>query len=340
MPVVRSMNERQISELDKECDGIELLDDNAGSSRIDADPLSALQHAKSSYRHAWNRWFSSYFETTARKAEIRKLRLANRLASYVRGVPVWPVLVVYVVLVAGLFILASKLPVDFSWIHRIIRFGLMGVGMLTPVILFVLALVILRDARSDPEDLQTRIEKATLEYEQARKLHLTNCEDFEEANANLRIARLQVKLFRRNQAESQRSTRATLSELSQFTASLRWRHLTGETWEGYLEQIFLKHGYKVERTKVTGDQGVDLIVSHGRIRLAVQAKGYAGSVGNKAVQEVVAGRIYYQCTHSAVITNSSFTKSAQELAEKTDCILIDGSGVGRLHSHGLKHMVS
>jgi hypothetical protein len=334
------MNERPISDLDQECEGIELLDDDSDSSSIDADPTLALQHAKSSYRLAWNRWFSSYLETTARKAEFAKLRIANRLASYVRGVPVWPVLVVYVVLVAGLFVLASTLLGNFSWLPWIIRIGLMGAGMLTPVILFVLALVIVRDARRDPEDLQTRIKKATIEYEQARKRHLTTCEDLEKANANLRIARLQVKLFRRNQAGSQQSTRATLSELSQFTASLRWRHLTGETWEGYLEQIFLQHGCKVERTKVTGDQGVDLIVSHGRIRLAVQAKGYAGSVGNKAVQEVVAGRIYYQCTHSAVITNSSFTKSAQELAEKTNCILIDGSGIGRLHSHGLKHMDS
>jgi HJR/Mrr/RecB family endonuclease len=336
----RSMNERQIKDLDQECEGIELLDDASDSSLIAADPISSLGNAKSSYRLAWNGWFSSLLKSTARKAELAKLRLANLMSPYVRGVTIWPVLVVYTVVVAGLFILASMLPLDFSWLPWIIRIGLMGAGMLIPVILLLLSLVILRDARKEPGKLQAELESATLEYEQARKLHLTNCENLEKANANLRITSLQVKLLRRNQAESQRSTRATLSELSLFTTSLRWRYLTGETWEGYLEQIFLKHGYKVERTKVTGDQGVDLIVSHKRIRLAVQAKGYSGSVGNKAVQEVVAGRIYYQCTHSAVITNSSFTKSAHELAEKTNCILIDGSGIGRLHSHGLKHMVS
>ena len=334
------MNERQIEDLDHECEGIELLDDAADSSTIDADPISSLEHANFQHRQAVDRWFSTFLTSTVRRAKIGRLRLARSLSPYVRGVTIWPVLVVYIVVVAGLFILASMLPFDFSWLPWIIRIGLMGAGMLTPVIPFALSLVILRDARKEPGELKAELEKTTLEYEEARKLHLTNCEDLEKANANLRIARLQVKLFRRNQAESQRSTRATLTELSQFTASLRWRHLTGETWEGYLEQIFLKHGYKVERTKVTGDQGVDLIVSQGRIRLAVQAKGYAGSVGNKAVQEVVAGRIYYQCTHSAVITNSSFTKSAQELAEKTNCILIDGSRIGRLHSHGLKHMVS
>jgi len=334
------MNERQIKDLDQECEGIELLDDAPDSSTIDADPISSLEHANFQHRQAVDRWFSTFLASTVRRAKIGRLRLARSLSPYVRGVTIWPVLVVYVVVVAGLFILASMLPFDFSWLPWIIRIGLMGAGMLIPVIPFALSLVILRDARKEPGELKAELEKTTLEYEEARKLHLTNCEDLEKANANLRIARLQVKLFRRNEAESQRSTRATLSELSQFTASLRWRHLTGETWEGYLEQIFLKHGCKVERTKVTGDQGVDLIVSQGRIRLAVQAKGYAGSVGNKAVQEVVAGRIYYQCTHSAVITNSSFTKSAQELAEKTNCILIDGSGIGRLHSHGLKHIVS
>ena len=333
------MNERQISDLDQECQGIELLDDPSVSSPIEADPVSHLQHAKSSYRQARSRKVSSYLETAGRRAVSGKLQLANRLAPYVLGVAVWPVLVVYVVFVAGLFVLASALPIDFSWLPWSLRIGLMGAGMLIPAVLFVLALLILRDARRDPQELKARIEKATQGYEQARKRHLTTVGDMEQARANLRIARLQAKLFRRNQADSQRSTRATLSELSLFTASFRWRYLTGETWEGYLEQVFLMHGYRVERTKVTGDQGVDLIVSHGRIRLAIQAKGYAGSVGNKAVQEVVAGRLYYRCTHSAVITNSSFTKSARELAGKTECILIDGSEIERLHSHGLKHMV-
>jgi hypothetical protein len=334
------MNERQIKDLDQECEGIELLDDDSDSSLIAADPMSSLEHAKSSYRLAWNGWFSSLLKSTARKAKLAKLRLANLISPYVRGVTIWPVLVVYIVVVAGLFILASMLPFDFSWLPWIIRIGLMGAGMLIPVILFLLSLVILRDARKEPGKLQAELETARLVFEQACRLHIANCENLDKANANLRIARLQVKLLRRNQSESQRSTRATLSELSLFTTSLRWRYLTGETWEGYLEQIFLKHGYKVERTKVTGDQGVDLIASHKRIRLAVQAKGYSGSVGNKAVQEVVAGRIYYNCTHSAVITNSNFTKSAKELAQKTDCILVDGSGIGRLHSHGLKHIVS
>ncbi len=334
------MKERRISDLDQECEGIELLDDVSGSSRIEVDSLTCLQHARLSYQQAWNRWFFSCLETTARKAVCGKLRLANWLAPYVLGVPVWPAFVIYVVLVAGLIVLAAALPIDFSWLPWIFRIGLMVAGLLIPVVLMVLVFLILREAKRDPQELNARFEKATQEYEQSRKLHLTIAGDKNQARAHLRTAKLQAKSFQRNQAESQRPTHTTLSELSRFTASLRWRYLTGETWEAYLEQIFLKHGYRVERTKVTGDQGVDLIVTHGHIRLAVQAKGYAGSVGNKSVQEVVAGRMYYRCTHSAVITNSSFTKSARELAGKTQCYLIDGSEIERLHSHGLKHIIT
>lgn len=334
------MNQRQTSDLDQECEGIELLDDASDSSTAMTDPLPYLQHAKLAYRKAQSHWFSSHLETTARKANCERLRLANRLAPYVHGVSVWPVFVVYIVFVAGWLVLISALPFDLLWLPWIIRFGLLGALVLMPALLLLGALWVLRDARRDPLNLADRTADAMQGQQESAKRHQAVLLDLDQARANLRIAQLQAKLFRRNQAESQRSTQATLSELSLFTASLRWRYLTGETWEGYLEQIFLKNGYKVERTKVTGDQGVDLIVSFKRIRLAVQAKGYAGSVGNKAVQEVVAGRIYYQCTHSAVITNSSFTKSAQELATKTDCILIDRSGIERLHSSGLKHIVS
>ncbi|MGI6343519.1 MAG: restriction endonuclease [Bacillota bacterium] len=41
----------------------------------------------------------------------------------------------------------------------------------------------------------------------------------------------------------------------------------------------------------------------------------------RAVQEVVAARGHYRCTRAMVITNSSFTKAAIELALDNDVIL-------------------
>ena len=73
---------------------------------------------------------------------------------------------------------------------------------------------------------------------------------------------------------------------------------------------------------MTGDQGVDLVVEKGVSRYAIQAKGYHNSVGNGAVQAAVAGMAHYRCNACAVITNSRFTVSAEELALSNLCKLI------------------
>ena len=94
-------------------------------------------------------------------------------------------------------------------------------------------------------------------------------------------------------------------------------------FEQFLEEVFQALGYQVETTKVTGDQGVDLIVSGKGRRIAIQVKGYYSSVSNSAIQEAHTGMVYYGCQACAVITNSRFTGSAKDLAAKVGCILID-----------------
>lgn len=94
-------------------------------------------------------------------------------------------------------------------------------------------------------------------------------------------------------------------------------------FEQFLERVFQELGYVVETTKVTGDQGVDLIVAFRGRRIAVQVKGYFNSVSNGAVQEAYAGMGYYNCDSCAVITNSRFTPSAVELSDKIRCVLVD-----------------
>jgi restriction system protein len=102
-----------------------------------------------------------------------------------------------------------------------------------------------------------------------------------------------------------------------------WRCLRGHPFEDFLQAIFENLGFHVDRTKLTGDQGADLILTRDNIRIAVQAKGYAESVGNGAVQEALAGMSFYRCQRCAVITNSTFTASARELAGRINCSLID-----------------
>jgi hypothetical protein len=110
-----------------------------------------------------------------------------------------------------------------------------------------------------------------------------------------------------------------------YLRSVEWRNLQAVPFEEFLAEVFREWGYQVETTKVTGDQGVDLIVSRNGARTAVQAKGYISStVGNSAVQEAFTGMKIYKCQRCAVITNSTFTSSARQAATAVGCVLIDG----------------
>jgi len=91
--------------------------------------------------------------------------------------------------------------------------------------------------------------------------------------------------------------------------------MDGKTFEKYLEVLFKKLGYKVERTRYVGDYGADLVVRKDGIKTIIQAKRYKKNVGVKAVQEAVAAKGYYKCDEAMVVTNSFYTKQAKELAK-------------------------
>jgi restriction system protein len=138
------------------------------------------------------------------------------------------------------------------------------------------------------------------------------------------------ELTERAQSLLQRSEseyRHTLEEFQSRINRLRntnWEVMQGIEFENFLADVFLELGYKVETTKVTGDQGVDLVASKNGRSIAIQAKGYPSTtVGNKAVQEAHAGMGFYGCDVAVVITNSTYTSGARELAERIGCLLID-----------------
>ena len=86
-----------------------------------------------------------------------------------------------------------------------------------------------------------------------------------------------------------------------------------------------KDGYFINSDYIMRrDMGADLILERRGIRSVVQAKSYSGSVGVKAVQEVVAAKSYYKAREAFVVTNSTFTKSAIDLAEANGVSLWDG----------------
>lgn len=81
--------------------------------------------------------------------------------------------------------------------------------------------------------------------------------------------------------------------------------------------------YNVTVTKSSGDQGIDVIAYSGGKKYGIQCKHYASPVGNHAVQEAFAGARYYNCNVAVVMTNNTFTRSAKDLASKTNVLLWD-----------------
>lgn len=105
---------------------------------------------------------------------------------------------------------------------------------------------------------------------------------------------------------------------------------TGTQFELYLANLFRDLGYKVRHNGKSGDQGCDLILKKDDFIYAVQAKYYTSKLSNTPIQEIAGALKYYNANQGVVITNSSFTIGAEELAKANNVILIDGKDLKRL----------
>ena len=99
---------------------------------------------------------------------------------------------------------------------------------------------------------------------------------------------------------------------------------SGVEFETHIARLLGNQGYSVQGTPATGDQGADLVVQKDGRTIVVQAKRYVGTVGNKAIQEVIGAVSYYGANEGWVITNSTFTPQAKALAQKSNVKLFDG----------------
>jgi restriction system protein len=135
-------------------------------------------------------------------------------------------------------------------------------------------------------------------------------------------------LYRVGTAQARKSQKQ-LQDIAQREAILTsTRHMSGIEFEELMAHFFRSIGYKAQMTKASGDQGVDLLLQKDGRRVAVQLKRYSKPVGNKAVQEALSGMMFYKTQEAWVVSTSSFTKAAVELANGTGVRLVDGLELG------------
>lgn len=111
----------------------------------------------------------------------------------------------------------------------------------------------------------------------------------------------------------------------------RCLRLDGPEFEAYVALVLKDNGFRrVELTKGSGDQGVDILAERNGKTFAIQCKNYEGSVGNFAVQEAYTGAQFYGCDEAVVICPGEFTRGAKELAQRTGVLLWDGKKLSHM----------
>ena len=103
-----------------------------------------------------------------------------------------------------------------------------------------------------------------------------------------------------------------------------WDDMEGHEFEHFCADLLRRRGFKeVIVTKGSGDFGIDILAERDGISYGIQCKNYSTPIGVKAVQEVYAGRDYYDCMVGVVMSNQYFTGPAVEAAKKLKIVLWD-----------------
>ncbi len=96
----------------------------------------------------------------------------------------------------------------------------------------------------------------------------------------------------------------------------------GHAFERWVAEALVGFGWEAKVTSGSGDQGIDVLAEMNGKKLGLQCKLYNSPIGNKAVQEAHAGKAYYGLEVVGVLSNASYTRSAEDLATMTGVRLL------------------
>lgn len=108
--------------------------------------------------------------------------------------------------------------------------------------------------------------------------------------------------------------------------------MKGYDFENYCAKVLKSMGYsQVRVTPPSGDFGADIVAMDKKNqRWVFQCKRYASKLGNTPIQEIVAAKGHYHAVCAGVITNSTFTIKARQLAKENNVMLIEREQLSKL----------
>lgn len=101
-------------------------------------------------------------------------------------------------------------------------------------------------------------------------------------------------------------------------------------FEHYCAAVLREMNWKARVTRASGDQGVDIVAEKRGMRIVIQCKKYSKPVGNRAVQEIVAGIAHEGARRGVVVATSEFTAAAVKLAASNEVLLLRHADLRRI----------
>lgn len=94
-------------------------------------------------------------------------------------------------------------------------------------------------------------------------------------------------------------------------------------FEKYVARLLQYKGFSKVRLTERYDYGVDILAYKDGVMWGVQVKRYSSLVKAEAVRQVFTALVRYKCDRAMVVTNSTYSRPAHELAADNNCVLID-----------------
>lgn len=92
-----------------------------------------------------------------------------------------------------------------------------------------------------------------------------------------------------------------------------------DEYEHIVAEHFETKGYKTFVSQYSNDYGVDVFVTKGKEKIAIQAKMFGGStrpINRQMVMELHGAKDYFECTKAIIATNGRIIDNALEVANK------------------------
>lgn len=93
-----------------------------------------------------------------------------------------------------------------------------------------------------------------------------------------------------------------------------WDRLNGYQFEHEVATVFRNAGYDAEVTKGSGDGGVDIILTDGDEKIAVQCKAHSNPVGPSVIRDLYGTMTSGDYTKAILVSKNGFTKGVYEFA--------------------------